>query len=429
MKLTRAAAAAIGLLASSAVAATGAAACTIAPPAAPAQVSVLANSFPSLQFLAGAMKSCSGGTLTVEAKLTPDVTTQARTMLAAGGTAPFAIVQVSNGTFTEFAPKGYLQPITDLVRKYWDAYKLGEIPEHLWKQVTYDGQIYAVPFQTNAEVLFYREDLLQKHGIAVPHSYAEFLAAARKLRESEPGMEAPVAEAYGGNWSLANEFGNIYQSLGGTWFDAKGQPLFNDAKGVKAVELMRSLLGVMSPNALSFSVDDTMVAFQQGHAALGVVWASRAATMDAPDVSRVIGKVKFAVAPPAEAGGTPSTALWWDGFVLPKTIGVDRDLAFRIIMEATSQASYRKGGNVTFWARNSVTSDPALIAANRYWPAMNATIARGAATTPTAPYFNVAQTAIGAVLADALKGTTTPKEALDRAAAAYLKQARAQGYF
>ena len=425
MTLRLAAAVALGWLASTALAG----ACTIAGPAQPTQIALLANSFPALQFLADQMKSCAGPRLTVEAKLTPDIAVQARTMLAAGGTAPFAIVQVSNGTFTEFVPKGYLQPITDLVKKYWDTYNLADIPPQLWKQVTYDGQIYAVPFETNAEVLFYRKDLLAKAGIAVPTSYAAFVAAAEKLKAADPAMPAPVAETWGGNWSLANEFGNIYQSLGGKWFDAKGQPTFNGAKGVHAVELMRTLLPVMSPNALSFSADDTMVAFQQGHAALGVVWASRAANMDAPDVSRVAGKVAFTAAPPAEAGGVPSSALWWDGFVLPKTIGVDRDLAFRVIMEATSQASYRKGGNVTFWARKSVTSDPALVAANRYWTAMNGTIAGGAVTNPTAPYFNVAQTAVGAVLADALKGATTPKQALDRAAANYLRQAHAQGYF
>jgi ABC-type glycerol-3-phosphate transport system substrate-binding protein len=419
-----AAAAALALLASTPLAG----ACVLPPPAQPAQVALLANSFPALQFLAAEMKSCAAGTLAVDAKLTPDVTVQARTMLAAGGSAPFAIVQVSNGSFGEFVPKGYVQPITDLVKKYWDTYKLADIPAQLWQQVTYDGEIYAVPFETNAEVLFYREDLLQQHAIAVPKTYAEILAAAAQLKAAEPGMDAPVAEAFGGNWSLANEFGNLYQSLGGTWFDAKGQPLFNDDKGVKAIELMRATLALMSPNGLSFSVDDTMVAFQQGHAALGLVWASRAATMDAADVSRVAGKVKFAVAPPV-AAGAPASALWWDGFVLPKTIGVDRDLAFRVIMEATTEAAYRRGGNVTFWARNSVTSDPDLARANRYWPAMNATIAAGALTNPAAPYFNVAQTAVGAVLADALKGTTPPKEALDRAAAAYLRQARAQGYF
>src|SRR3954447_9657534 len=90
------------------------AACDIPEPAQATRVTLLANSFPVLQYLAKQMEGCSKGKLTVDAKLTTDVLQQARTMLAAGGAAPYAVVQVSNGSFAEFAPKGYLQPITDL---------------------------------------------------------------------------------------------------------------------------------------------------------------------------------------------------------------------------------------------------------------------------------------------------------------------------
>ncbi len=263
----------------------------------------------------------------------------------------------------------------------------------------------------------------------MPATYADFLAAAEKLKAAEPALDEPIAETLGGNWSLATEWGNIYQGLGGTWFDAQGKPNFNDEKGVKAAELLKGLLPQMSPNGLSFSNDDVMVAFQQGKAAMGVVWASRAANMDAPDVSRIPGKMQFAMAPSPVAGAGPATVLWWDGFVLPKKIGVDRELAFRLIAEATSKESFRAGADLAYYSRTSITSDPALAGKFRYWPAMTETLAKGTETFPNRPYFVVAHTAIGANLGDIMRGKVTAKEGLDKAAATYLREAKAQGYF
>ena len=405
-------------------------ACTVPNPARPTEIAALTNSFPVLQYLAQEMRSCSAGNLKVDVKLVSgnDVITQARTILGAGGASPYQIIQVSNGTFVEFVNRGTLQPIDDLVKKYWDQYKLSDIPKGLWDEVTFEGKIYAIPFQSNVHQLFYRRDIFEKLGIAVPTTYDQFIAAAKTIKEREPAIEFPVAMATGKGFGIATEFANIYQGLGGEWFDAAGKPTFNDAKGVRAAEILQSMLPYMSPNALAASADDVMVAFQQGRSVMGVFWASRAATMDAPDVSKVPGQFAFAAAPLPAPGAKPATLLWWDGFVIPKTIGVDRDLVFRVLMETNSAETYARRGGLAFYARRSIVSDPALIAANRYWPALSATIDQGVKTTPQRPYFGLASTAIGANLVDALQGKVAIKAALDKAAAEYLKEARSQGF-
>lgn len=424
------------LAASAAIAAGGhaqaqpaAPACDVPQPARATEVATISNAFPALQFLMEQMRACSGGNLTVNTRLTADNLPQTRTALQAGGTSPFAIVQVSNTSFVEFVNRGFLQPITDLVARFRDTYALADIPQGLWSQVVHEGQTYVLPFQSNAHVLFFRKDLLDRHGIAVPTTVAAMIAAARSLREREPGIEHPLAGVYGRGWGVATEFGNLYQSLGGEWFaDARGNPAFNDARGVQAVELMREMLPFMSPNALAFSSDDVMVAFQQGRSAMGIFWASRAANMDAPDVSRVPGAFHFAAAPAAAAGGLPSSAVWWDGFCLPRQIGPDRELAFRVMAHGINAATMRRGANLGFFSRASVVTDPALVAQNRYWPAVTATIEAGTKTFPPRPYFSLAHTAVGANIVDALQGRATPKEALDRAAQAYLREARSQGF-
>lgn len=404
------------------------AACDLPQPARPVEISTISNAFPVLQFLMEQMRACSRGNIKVETRLTADNLPQTRTALQAGGNMPFQIVQVSNASFVEFSNRGFLQPIGDLIAKHRDAYRLDDIPDGLWQQVQYEGQPHALPFQSNTHVLFYRRDLLEKHGIAVPATIEQMIAAAATLKAREPGIEHPLAGVYGRGWGVATEFGNIYQSLGGDWFDPRGTPTFNDARGQQAVELMKAMLPYMSPNALAFSTDDVMVAFQQGRSAMGIYWASRAANMDAPDVSRVPGAFAFAKAPSAAAGGLPSAAIWWDGFSIPRRIGVDRELVFRVMAEGISAATMRRGANLAFFSRRSVVTDPALVGLNRYWPAITATIEAGTKTFPPRPYFSLGHTAVGASIVDALQGRATAKEALDRAATQFTREARSQGF-
>jgi len=404
------------------------ASCDLPQPARAVEISTISNAFPVLQFLMEQMRACSRGNIRVETRLTADNLPQTRTALQAGGNVPFQIIHASNTSFVEFVNRGHLQPITDLVAKHRDAYQLNDIPAGLWQQTAHEGQAYVLPFQSNTHVLFYRRDLLEKHGIAVPATVEQMIAAAATLKAREPAIEHPLAGVYGRGWNVTTEFANIYQSLGGDWFDARGTPTFNDARGQQAIELMKAMLPYMSPNALAFSTDDVMVAFQQGRSAMGIYWASRAANMDAPDVSRVPGAFSFAPAPAAAPGGLPSAAIWWDGFCIPRQINVDRELVFSVMAEGISAATMRRGANLAFYSRTSVVTDPALVAQNRYWPAITATIAAGTKTFPARPFFSLGHTAVGASIIDALQGRATPKEALDRAAMQFTREARSQGF-
>jgi multiple sugar transport system substrate-binding protein len=59
----------------------------------------------------------------------------------------------------------------------------------VWGQVTGpDGAIYAYPQDTGPMGLLYREDIFAGHGIAVPATWDEFAAAARKLHAADPGV-------------------------------------------------------------------------------------------------------------------------------------------------------------------------------------------------------------------------------------------------
>jgi ABC-type glycerol-3-phosphate transport system substrate-binding protein len=254
----------------------------------------------------------------------------------------------------------------------------------------------------------------------VPKTYDELLAALPKLRAA--GFDHPFTAAYKTGWDVATEFTNIYLGAGGQFFQpGTARPAFNNARAVQALELMAKLKGFMSPNAQALATGDVTTAFQQGQAAIGMLWASRAAAMDDAAVSKVKDMVGFAAAPAVTAGGRPANAVWWDALVMPKAMDGDREAAFQLMMEALSEDTMKAGMNLTNWLRASFVP-------NRYAEGVAATLAGNAELWPDQPFFSLAHTALGKAAADVLAGTKAPAAALADAEREYTQTARERGF-
>jgi multiple sugar transport system substrate-binding protein len=380
-------------------------------------INIVGNSFPALQHIAREMESCNRRGLKVSFKMTPQARQETEQAFASEGKSPFDAAVVSMGLFANLQSKGQLQPITDLVEKYRGKYKLEDN-----MLVKVDGQVMAIAFMQNAQNLYYRKDLFDKHGLKAPSTYAELLQTAQALKAKEPSVEFPIAQTFAKGFDGATEFVNLFAGLNGRMFKAgSAQPAFNDAAGVKAIETMKAMLPFMTPNALASNTDDVMNQFQQGKAAMGVLWASRASRMDDPAASKVVGKMEFIAAPAAMPGGKSATHLWWDGVVMPKNIAGDRDTVFRVLMEALDEETTASGNDSTIWIRS-------IYKPTRFGTGVVASAKAGAPVWPSEPYFSLAHGEIGKVLPEALSGKMTPKEALDSAAAAYAKAAAEKGF-
>ena len=74
-------------------------------------------------------------------------------------------------------------------------------------------------------------------------------------------------------------------------------PVFNDAKGVQAIEMMKEIAHYAQQGFTAAANDECMIAYQQDTGVMGLQWATRAKAMDDPAKSRVVGKIDW-VAPP-----------------------------------------------------------------------------------------------------------------------------------
>jgi ABC-type glycerol-3-phosphate transport system substrate-binding protein len=380
-------------------------------------VNFVAPSFPSTQHIAKEMAACSQTNVKVNVKVTPEARVEVERAFASQGKSPYSAAIVSGGVYSELIAKGQLQPMNDLVEKYRTKYKIEDN-----MLVKSNGEVMAIAFQQNAQNFFYRKDIFDKLGLKVPTTYEEMLQVAAVIKAKEPSIEFPIAQTFSKGFDISAEFVNIYTGFGGQMFKpGTAEPAFNGEAGIKTIELMRAMSKFMTPNFLASNSDDVMNQFQQGKAAMGVLWASRAARMDDPAASKVVGKMAFAAAPAAMSGGKSATHLWWDGIVMPKNLGEDRDIVFQVMMEALDEETTKTGNDLTIWVRS-------VYKPTRFGTGVTLSMKAGAPMWPASPSLGLANSEIGKLVPEALGGTMTPKQALDTAAANYVVAAKDKGF-
>jgi len=105
--------------------------------------------------------------------------------------------------------------LTDLTEHIGDLE--AEFTPATWANVTFDEKTYAVPQDFGPNALMYRADIFAQHGVAVPTTWDEYLAAARALKAADPALHiAQMSPNETGYW-----IADVWQNEG-TWFGIDG---------------------------------------------------------------------------------------------------------------------------------------------------------------------------------------------------------------
>ena len=320
---------------------------------------------------------------------------------------------VANGTLTPLLNAGTIRPLDDLVAKYGQNLTPNQL-------IRIDGRIMAVAMMVNAQHFMYRSDILQELGIQPPKTYDEVLAAAERIRASGK-MQHPIGGTFKAGWDLAQEFNNMFLGFGGSFTNANNTPAVNGPAGVRALEMLKRLSAYMDPEYLAADSTAVQRAMQQGRIAMTTLWATRAAAMDNPAESQVVGKVAMAAAPLAMAGGKPATTLWWDGLVVARNIpDAQADAAFRVAMEGIDEEMVRANNGAAVWLVKGY--QPNRLAEGAIQSAIG-----GAPNYPSTTVMGLMHAAIGEKIADFMTGRRTAVETLADIEASYLVKAREAG--
>ena len=382
-------------------------------------VQMISHRYPALEFYAEKMREAVPG-IKVNTQLMPhDKAMELATIAMSSKADNVDLLYLNDSTFLSFAKNGWLRPLDDLYEKHKDEFNLGDFAESALDTFRYEGKLYVIPHTINTQLFFYRKDLLDDAGASAPTNFRDYHDLAAKfhspLRAGTISCLKPVDAAL-------NEMHWYMNALGGGWFDAQMKPVFNGPAGVQAIEMLDKVTDFAQRGFTSAANDECTIALQQDTAVMGMQWASRAAAMDDPSKSNVVGKIDW-VAPPE---GHQRVAA--DGYAISAFSSRDADTLFRIIATSSNEANMREAAAMILPPRKSVLNDPQLQAANRHYPAALASLEIGQSFPRLPEFYEVGEYITRRVL-QAVTGEMNIQEALDAAAEETEQLLTNRGYY
>ncbi len=219
---------------------------------------------------------------------------------------------------------------------------------------TVNGTLTGIPIVVEHEVLYYRKDLLQQAGIAVPTTLDELRSAAEKLTVASKQQYGFVAR--GQQAQAVTQFSSFLYNYGGDWLNQSShKATLNTSQAIAAFKLYGDLLhNYGPPGVLNMSWPQAVAIFGQGKAAMYTDADSIYSNLLDPAKSQVADKTGVAPFPAGPNGSTPYSVCSWG-----LSIGANapnKDAAWEFIKWATSKAITMKtqGNSAVPGARNSV---------------------------------------------------------------------------
>lgn len=397
--------------------------CPIPNPSEVIEIDAIGWEFPIITQYAEELEDCEEGNYRFNLQFLDSVEARsAMTQDAATGSPTFELYQGSNAFIGELANQGFLMPLNDLVAKYSDQFDLDQIDDAFWRMASIGDQIYAVPMVSNTMHVFYNKPAMEELGLAVPTTFDEAFQTCRAIIEG--GYDIGFLYMLSAGWAWQIEFDSVLGSMGVTPIDPQtGAPNFNSPEGVAAATTLKRMVDECAPGiASSYSTDDVQAAFQTREAILGHTWASRAAGMDDPEASIVVGEIEFAPALGTGSGILAAPA-YIDGWGIPVGTPADKvEAIFLAMLAATDLESMQAAAEFGLVTRNGISHPNGP----RDAAAAQASLVNGRGADLTHPAAGIARAKLGEALITILDGTPV-EEALAAAEAAYLAEAGDQG--
>jgi trehalose/maltose transport system substrate-binding protein len=285
---------------------------------------------------------------------------------------------------------------------------------------TVDGRLVGIPWFTDAGLLYYRTDLLEKYGYAEPpKTWDQLEEMAMKIQEGE---RKDNPDFWGFVWQ-----GNAYEGLtcdalewiasqgGGTIIDPDGTITINNEMAVKALERAKGWIGKISPPGVTgFAEEDSRRLWQAGNAAFMRNWPY-AYVLGHSDDSAIKGKFDVSPLPGEEEGQSAAALGGWQLAVskYSKHPEIAADVALTLAGVAEQKRRAIKGSlNPTIM---SLYKDPDVLEAVPFFGSLYDVFINAVArpSTATAPKYNEVSTLFFNAVYDVLTDKKDAQTAVD----------------
>ena len=225
----------------------------------------------------------------------------------------------------------------DVVKDYFPA---------IIQNNTVDGKLVAMPWFTDAGLLYYRKDLLAKHGAQPPQTWQELTETAKKIQDAE--RTAGNDKMWGFVWQ-----GRAYEGLtcnalewvasynGGTIVDKDGKVTINNPQAVAALDTAAGWVKTISPEGvLNYTEEEARGVFQSGNAVFMRNWPYAWPLAQGPE-SAIKDKVGISALPKGGADGRSAATLGGWQLSVSK-YSKNKELAADLVMYLTSTEEQKR---------------------------------------------------------------------------------------
>jgi multiple sugar transport system substrate-binding protein len=204
------------------------------------------------------------------------------------------------------------------------------------EDVTWDGERFGIPLDTNALVLMFNADHFTAANIAPPGDATTFAdlermaAALSRPDGSQRALVFPTSNWWTYGWIRANG-GEVVE----TGPDGEAKVTLDAPKVVEAVRFLAGLIQrgyAFAPRAVTSHSGDALALFRSGNASMHASGSWDLATLEREDPS---GRYRPALLPKGAAGGAPGSVLGGSSLYVGKG-SRHRTLAFEFMLHLTS---------------------------------------------------------------------------------------------
>lgn len=208
----------------------------------------------------------------------------------------------------QFAANGW---ISDLSDRFSSSLRSRHLPGAIASN-THEGRIYGVPWFTDAGMLYYRKDLLEKSGFnEAPDTWDELKEMARRVQEDQGVKYGFVFQGADYEGGVVNALEFIWNA-GGDVLGANGEVLIGEPRAVDGLRAARGMVeSGASPEAVSsFKELEAYTVFLAGDAVFMRNWPFVYAMSADASVSKIKPEqLGLAPLPTARSGGRSSSGL------------------------------------------------------------------------------------------------------------------------
>ena len=262
----------------------------------------------------------------------------------------FDVVMISNYEAPQWAANGWLENLEPHMAAT-PGYDEGDFIPSIKQSLSYQNQMYAVPFYGESSFLAYRKDLFDKAGLTMPAkpTWPQIADFAAKLDDKAAGVAGICLRGKPGWGESLAPFTTVANTFGAQWFDKDWNAKLTSPEFTQAANFYVNLIrehGEVGASSAGFSECGTR--YTQGNAAMWYDATVMAGTNEDPSSSKIVGKSGYAPAPVVKTQASGWLYTWALG--IPK-VAKDKDAAWKFMAWMTDKAYVQKVGQTYGWNR------------------------------------------------------------------------------